>query len=221
VNCANCGQELQHYGITVGCLNGCSKILQTMSTTDRPLPFTSIDADAAERVRLAELVRELQEQLTACEQELAEARTDKRTNAGTTCDTKDGPCACGAWHGKGEKFRAFAEKVGTPPTTVLATLHEAVVEYGQRPAIERADDMVARGVVNSKGEVTTKIGGDAMPENANAAVNALLESRKRGPVLVRNGDELYGVTGEEIEAAVDAVRKRDERIAELEALIRK
>jgi hypothetical protein len=48
--------------------------------------------------------------------------------------------------------------------TTAERLRHAVQEYGRRPVLERADDMVERGVVNRNGELTTNVGGSAEPE---------------------------------------------------------
>jgi len=48
--------------------------------------------------------------------------------------------------------------------TTAQLLKDAVAEYGKRTPAQRAEDMVARGVVNRKGELTTQIGGSAKPE---------------------------------------------------------
>ena len=48
--------------------------------------------------------------------------------------------------------------------TTAQLLQEAIKENAKRPSAERANDMIARGVVNHKGELTTLVGGTAEPE---------------------------------------------------------
>ncbi len=103
--CSQCGAMVNHReNDGVGCSLGEEAVLRTeyeLVKAERDAYLAQLSEVQARCTELLEEVRRMKSNCLGHHDEPAAAPTDGRRNAGVLCDTVEGPCACGAWHGSG------------------------------------------------------------------------------------------------------------------------